>query len=138
MLLKTHVSQMDVIKIFFMKKILLTNYLLLAIIFNSCAQNTRVRGNVGGGCEGCEAIYECPRSFDKLTDTVYLPDWDPDSSGIAINGTVYKADGTPAPGVIIYIYHTDQTGIYPRRGNEKGWAQRHGYIRGWMKTGKDG
>jgi protocatechuate 3,4-dioxygenase beta subunit len=122
-----------------MKKLLLINYLVLATIFNACAQNARTKGNVGGTCEGCEAIYESPKQFDQLTDTVYLPDWNEDSTGIAISGTVYKADGkTPAAGVIVYIYHTDQTGIYPTRGNEKGWERRHGYLRGWMKTNKDG
>lgn len=122
-----------------MKKIFLTNCLLLAIVFNGCTQNKRVRGNVGGACEGCEAIYECPRPFNQLKDTTYLPDWNDDSTGIAISGKVYKADGkTPAAGVIIYVYHTDQTGVYPIRGNEKGWDRRHGYIRGWMKTNAEG
>ena len=40
--------------------------------------------------------------------------------------------------VIIYIYHTDQHGIYPTTGNETGWGKRHGFIRSWAKTGKDG
>jgi len=58
---------------------------------------------------------------------------------LGINGVVYKADGkTPAPDVILYIYHTDQTGHYPTKGDEKGWGKRHGYLRGWMRTNQKG
>lgn len=95
--------------------------------------------SVGGPCEGCEAIFESEVSFDQLTSTVSLPDFNEAGPGISISGTVYKADGiTPAPGVVIYVYHTNRQGIYPRRGNEKGWAKRHGYIRGWIKTNEHG
>ena len=56
-----------------------------------------------------------------------------------ITGTVFLKDGrSPAQNVIVYIYHTSRKGIYQTKGNEKGWAKRHGYIRGWIKTGKDG
>jgi len=113
--------------------------------FHSCAQTgtsnkpKQKEIKVGDGCEGCEAIYECPVSFDKLEPMVWLPDWNQPGQKLAVNGTVYKADGkTPAEGVIIYIYHTDQTGVYPKKGDEKGWAKRHGYLRGWMKTDKNG
>ena len=93
----------------------------------------------GGDCEGCEAIYECPVSFDKLEPLVWLPDWKEKGTKLAVNGVVYKADGkTPAPNVIIYIYHTDQKGVYPTKGDEKGWAKRHGYLRGWMRTNEKG
>src|SRR5262245_2523326 len=108
-----------------MKKILLTNCLLALIVLNSCAQNKRVRGNVGGACEGCEAIYECPRPFGQLHDTTYLPDWNQDSTGIAINGTVYKADGSTAAGSITYLYHTELTGVYSTPRVQTGRAQRH-------------
>jgi protocatechuate 3,4-dioxygenase beta subunit len=122
---------------------------LLALIglfaLNSCAQgNSRKQepadSKVGGECEGCEAVYESPVPFDSLKSMIWLPDWSMNNPRrIGINGIVYKADGvTPAPGVIIYIYHTDQTGIYPKQGDEKGWAKRHGYIRGWMKTNEKG
>ncbi|HEV7646249.1 MAG TPA: hypothetical protein VGO50_20105 [Pyrinomonadaceae bacterium] len=51
-----------------------------------------------------------------------------------ISGTVFAADGkTPAPGILIYLYHTDVYGIYGRAGEP-----RHGKHRGWMLTGADG
>jgi protocatechuate 3,4-dioxygenase beta subunit len=122
-----------------MKKIFLITSVLSMIIFHSCAQSNKRSGRVGGPCEGCEAIYESPVPFDQLPSIIKLPDWNDDSTLLGVNGTVYQADGkTPAAGVILYIYHTDHTGIYPRRGDEKGWGKRHGYIRGWMKTDANG
>jgi protocatechuate 3,4-dioxygenase, beta subunit len=51
----------------------------------------------------------------------------------------YKSDGkTPAPNGILYMYHTDETGHYPTKGHEKGWAKRHGYLCGWMRTNAKG
>lgn len=92
---------------------------------------------VGGSCEGCEAIYEYGQR--KLTATDTLPEFQEKEPKIKITGTVLNKDGkTPTGDVILYIYHTDRTGIYPTRGDEKGWDRRHGYIRGWIKTGKDG
>ncbi len=94
--------------------------------------------HVGGPCEGCEAIYESPVAFRKLNNMCWLPDWKEEGTTLAVTGTVYKPDRTPAAGVIIYIYHTDQTGHYPTKGTESGWGKRHGYIRGWMKTNEKG
>jgi protocatechuate 3,4-dioxygenase, beta subunit len=116
----------------------------LVLSLAGCAQGAnkpeKLNGpRIGGSCEGCEAIYESPVGFEKLSHLVWLPDWKEKGPKLAINGVVYKADGkTPAPGVIIYIYHTDQTGVYPNKGDETGWAKRHGYLRGWMKTNEKG
>lgn len=56
-----------------------------------------------------------------------------------VTGTVYQPDGKPpAKGVILYIYHTNQKGIYPTRGDEIGWGKRHGYIRCWIRTDING
>lgn len=94
---------------------------------------------VGGSCEGCEAIHENPIPFNQLNNTDTLPDFNDPGPKVEISGVIYQADGkTPAPGVVLYVYHTDQKGVYPTRGDEKGWAKRHGFIRGWIKTDKDG
>ncbi|MBL7740471.1 MAG: hypothetical protein JNK14_14735 [Chitinophagaceae bacterium] len=125
--------------------------LLFAVMFShsSCSQNnaSSSKGNsanpkdlkAGGSCEGCEAIYECPVPFDQLNETDTLPGFNAAGPKIEISGVIYQPDGkTPAPGVILYVYHTDQKGIYATKGDEKGWAKRHGYIRGWVKTNKKG
>ncbi|MCW8816767.1 MAG: hypothetical protein OQK52_02695, partial [Ignavibacteriaceae bacterium] len=92
---------------------------------------------VGGPCEGCEAIFEFGNRILSNVDT--LPDFNIDGPRLKITGTIYKPDGkTPAKDVIVYIYHTNQDGIYETKGDETGWGKRHGYIRGWIKTDKDG
>ena len=92
---------------------------------------------VGGPCEGCEAIHEYGDKVLSNTDT--LPLFLDHEPKLHLSGTVYHADGkTPAEDVILYIYHTNRQGIYQRNGDEKGWARRHGFIRGWIKTGADG
>lgn len=92
---------------------------------------------VGGGCEGCEAIHEYGKK--KLAPIDTLPDFQMPGPKLEVSGTIYKKDGkTPAKDVILYIYHTDQSGVYPKKGNETGWARQHGYIRGWIKTNADG
>lgn len=113
--------------------------LLLIISILSCRpQNGNKREVlVGGHCEGCEAIYEYGDMQLSSTDT--LPDFTETEPKLKITGIVYQNDGkTPAQNVILYVYQTNRKGIYPKRGNEKGWARRHGYIRGWIKTGEDG
>jgi len=126
-------------------------FLVVSLIaLQSCGQNNANKDKnkptkniseqkVGGGCEGCEAIYESPVPFDQLNEVDTLPDFNETGPKIEIRGVIYKPDGkTPAPGIILYVYHTDQRGLYSTKGNEKGWAKRHGYIRGWIKTNGKG
>ena len=120
--------------------------IVLAIILISntgCTQNATKKQvqntiQIGGSCEGCEAIHESTLPFDSLKNSTWLPDWDDQGKKLVVSGIVYGADGKPAPNVIIYVYHTDQTGVYPTKGDEKGWGKRHGYLRGWMKTNANG
>lgn len=54
---------------------------------------------------------------------------------MVVSGTVFQPDGeTPAPNVLIYIYHTDIEGFYGRKSGE----HKHGRYRGWMLTDKQG
>jgi len=127
-----------------MKKIYAISLLITLFAFNSCAQNSKQdqknKGQkVGAPCEGCEAIYEQAPSFNSLSWIDTLPDFHEAGPKLVISGTIYKADGkTPAPGVILYVYHTDQTGKYTPHDGQTGWARRNGYIRGWIKTNDKG
>jgi len=110
-------------------------YLFLTMmLLSTCkAQNYELIGT----CEGCEAIFEFGNKKLSAIDT--LIDFTNPGSKLKISGTIYKNDGiTPAKNVLLYVYHTNQDGIYPKKGDEKGWAKRHGYIRGWIKTDEIG
>lgn len=92
---------------------------------------------VGGVCEGCEGIYEYGTKQLSPVDT--LPLFEETEPKLKVTGTIVKQDGkTPAEGVILYIYHTNRKGVYETKGDETGWARRHGYIRGWIKTDASG
>ena len=113
---------------------------LLLLTATACqSQDRKVEQNrgVGGPCEGCEAIFEY--GDKRLTAIDTLPDFGKNEPKIKLTGTVFEKDGkTPAENVILYIYHTDRNGVYATQGQAKGWAKRHGYIRGWIKTGPSG
>lgn len=103
---------------------------------NKSNQNTnRI---VGGGCDGCEIMYEGMPAVINATDT--SQGWhEEEGEKLFISGIVYKADGkTPAPDIIIYYWHTDNKGFYSPRAAMPEKAKRHGHLRGWMKTGADG
>ncbi|WP_026967362.1 intradiol ring-cleavage dioxygenase [Algoriphagus terrigena] len=111
--------------------------LIYCSIFLSIKCSGQSRKLVGGGCEGCKAIFEFGEK--TLTNVDTLPGFHSTEPKLKITGTVFRRDGkTPAKDVILYVYHTDRTGIYPKKGNEVGWARRHGYLRGWVKTDQSG
>ena len=86
-------------------------------------------------CEWCGAD-EAPAVLSWRTT---IPRKGEPGKWLTISGRVFKSDGkTPAAGVVLYVYQTNARGIYPKRGNETGNGKRHGYLRGWMKTGPDG
>jgi protocatechuate 3,4-dioxygenase beta subunit len=85
---------------------------------------------IGGRCEGCEWVFDDqPGTLGSLARIA--PANQP-GSPMVIKGTVTTLRGAPTPGVIVYAYHTDQTGIYPPAAN------RHGSLRGWALTDAQG
>jgi protocatechuate 3,4-dioxygenase, beta subunit len=86
-------------------------------------------------CEWC-GTSEAPA---RLTSTVSLAPANEPGERMVITGTIVRRDGkTPAKNVLLYVYHTNAKGVYPKRGNESGNAQRHGYLRGWLRTDAQG
>ena len=55
-----------------------------------------------------------------------------------MRGRILNEHGMPARGVLLYVYHTNARGVYPRRDNERGNGRRHGYLRAWMLTDEEG
>ena len=107
---------------------------------SSCRAQTSRRaspGPVGGACETCEGIYEgMPRRPDW--QTTIASDSEP-GERLEMSGVIYRPDGkTPAPDVILYVYHTDVAGHYSPAPGATGSARRHGRLRGWMKTNAGG
>jgi len=92
---------------------------------------------VGGPCECCEAWKDGlpePLSWE----TTIAPPGEP-GERLEISGTIFKLDGrTPAANTILYVYHTDAEGNYSDGPDHSTCANRHGHLRGWMKTGADG
>jgi len=75
----------------------------------------------------------------KLTAIDTLPDFEQNEPQLRLEGRVFQKDEkTPAKNVILYIYHTNREGLYSKRPDATGWAKRHGYIRGWIKTDHTG
>lgn len=86
-------------------------------------------------CEWCGAA-EAP---EGLSPEMTLAGPGEPGERLVLEGTVFQPDGrTPAAGVLLYAYHTNAEGVYPQRGDETGNARRHGYLRGWLRTGEDG
>lgn len=100
---------------------------------SGCAQsNPKTERQVGTRCEDCDLMFEGMPENPNWQTTITGPD-EPGES-LIISGTIFKKDGkTPAPGIILYVYHTDNKGLYsPAPKQTK--AKRHGHLRGWMKT----
>jgi protocatechuate 3,4-dioxygenase beta subunit len=103
--------------------------LLLLALFWSLATAAR-EPVLGGPCEGCEHVFEGqPATLDAQARIAAA---DEPGAALVIEGVVTKADGTPAPGIVVYAYHTDAAGIYPSG------STAHGRLRGWVRSDAQG
>lgn len=112
----------------------------IAIAANACsAQRAQLKPGtiVGGPCDGCSGIFEgMPRVL--TAQTTIASEFEP-GERMEIAGTIYRQDGkTPATDTILYLYHTDVTGLYTPAPGATGITRRHGHLRGWVKTASNG
>lgn len=123
-------------------------YFLLLTLFAACTSRnhiesqspvsqTSMRTLPAGGCEGCELMFtDMPTSL-LSSDT--SDGWFEEGQKLIISGKVLHPDKkTPAKGVIIYYYHTDQKGYYDPGDKTDAGSRRHGRLRGWVETDAEG
>ncbi len=92
----------------------------------------------GGPCgPNCNGYDEFPPGELSYSDT--LPDFLRDSiNRIHVSGIVHDVNGTPAPGILLYIFQANTSGIYPKTGRESGADSINGYLRSWLVTDAQG
>jgi protocatechuate 3,4-dioxygenase beta subunit len=92
---------------------------------------------VGLPCEGCEAVFEGMPA--KIESPARIAPRGEKGEPMHVSGRVVGPDGKPRSDVIVYAYHTDAAGIYPRPSKSLGRAaDRHGRLRGWAVSDGDG
>lgn len=132
-------------KLIYNVKILII-YLILFSSCNSKPENTNQNKQsnlnekkllIGGGCDGCELMYNGMPSNIHSIDTSL--GWYEKGQKLLITGTIFEIDGrTPAANIIIYYWQTDNNGYYsPIKGMDEN-TKRHGHIRGWVKSDENG
>ncbi|HAV61641.1 MAG TPA: hypothetical protein DCY13_04660 [Verrucomicrobiales bacterium] len=113
----------------------------MLVLLVGCRAATGARSGsepvVGGPCEGCEAVFEgLP---DVLLAQARIAPADEPGDALRIEGTVFHRDGSAATGIVVYAYHTNARGIYPRDERMRGQAAYlHGTLRGWTRTDGQG
>lgn len=99
--------------------------------------------SVGGAFENSEfTYYGIPKTVSSVDTSA---GWQLNGQKILLTGIVYQIDGkTPASDVLLYYYQTNTEGKYVHKADESRsmppneLGQTHGYIRGWVKTDKEG
>ncbi len=85
-------------------------------------------------CENCDWVFAgIPAA---IPSSARIAPTNEPGAPMQVDGVVRDREGRPAANVIVYAYHTDNTGHYPR--DEKYPDMRHGRLRGWARTGADG
>lgn len=82
-----------------------------------------------------ERLLDLPRAAPSRL--VVPPRGEP-GTPLVVRGRVMLADGRPVPGVMVYVYHTNAAGVYPKRPGLCGAARWHGYLRGFVQSDANG
>lgn len=85
---------------------------------------------IGGPCQGCELVFE--GMPEHLSESARVAPPGEPGEPLTVEGVVRNGNGSPAAGIIVYAYHTNAVGIYPK---DVTW---HGRLRGWARTDSAG
>jgi protocatechuate 3,4-dioxygenase, beta subunit len=121
-----------------MEKVTMPFLFIFSLFANlSCHGQQGEKPLVGGTCEGCEIMYVgMPKAINAVDTSA---GWNETGEKMLLKGTVFSQDAkTPVPNVIIYYYHTDNSGRYTPSSGQDEKTRRHGHIRGWVKTDSKG
>lgn len=110
--------------------------IIAAVFLSNLLYAQTTQRQVGGPCDRCDLMMNgIP---DRLTSNTTIATSDEPGEPMVLSGTIYRTDKkTPAPGVILYVYHTDNQGEYSRTPSQPA-NMVHGHLRGWMKTDANG
>ena len=106
-----------------------------AVVAGLSALNVSALALAGCSSEATPAAPQAASETPKvLTWNTVITAKDEPGRPLLVSGRIYGPDGkTPLEGVTLYVYHTDNTGLYPGDGINP--APR---LRGWMKTDREG
>jgi protocatechuate 3,4-dioxygenase beta subunit len=121
---------------------------LLILALLSCGQSTSQHSynqekvqQQADTCDNPDANISCNfvNMPTSLSSIMTISEENEPGEKLEISGTIYKADGkSPYPNIIIYAFHTDNTGHYSKNGTEAGVQKWHGHLHGWCKTDSNG
>lgn len=93
---------------------------------------------VGLPCENCDLVFKGMPERSALTSVARIAPANEPGERLRIVGRTLDADGKAVAGVIVYAYHTDDRGLYPRDDRPPAERARHGRLRGWAISDKEG
>lgn len=136
-------SGIFVVKIILRKMKILLPILILLSLLSCKGQSINEKNTVSDDFNRSPPVYYGMPDFVGSSDTSAA--WNQGGQKLLLTGKVLHHDGkTPAPNVLIYYYQTNQEGKYIHKESEErsvppnNLGQTHGYIRGWVKSDKDG
>lgn len=93
---------------------------------------------VGLPCEGCDAVFDGKPETAAITTIARIAPPDEAGEPLQWRGYIRDTDGAPVAGVIVYAYHTDASGRYPRDVAGRAATHPHGRLRGWARSDAQG
>ena len=121
-----------------MKTFLLFSFLFVSAVCYGQQVKQPTDKVIADYCDGCDLMYEGIPLLEKINSVTSLCREGEAGTRMNINGIVFKPDGkTPAKDIVLYIYHTDASGLYTPAKDQVN-SKRHGRLRGWAKTNERG